>query len=495
MPKKSKNSKNKVKALVRPGVKGKGSYKDYWQAMRKYVPRVVGGALGGIVGQPERGWNLGGEVSKMIGWGRYRQGVSGSGPYGVPWTTVSNTLTSEGNIPQVGTVQDKGIRVCHSEFLGVVTSTTGFTNTSYPLNPGLVGTFPWLSKIAANFQQWQMKGCLVVFKSQMTDAVATFSSLGSVAIAANMNPAERPCANQQEIEQLKFCAVAKPSFDIVAPIECAKWSTSNECYFIRNSSVPSAASIMDYDHGTIQVAVNACPSNSVVLGRLYITYDIELINPRMVMGASGVDSYALTGTTTADYLGALQSMLPTAKTIGCTFTSPNNYIIFPRGSYGTYEIDYGAVGASTALADAITFSFVNCIRSTTYKPFGGQASITNAAGSTSTRAYIQCIVEITDITQQALVLFASGTVPLTPTAGASHVKISALTGIIPGVAPVVTALPPLPGAPVLAPDIIARVNQLDDEEDDEKYPERSPVVAASAAGSVVARAVRRFQTP
>lgn len=473
----SSAKKNAKKVKKGKNVKGSGSYLgDLIKQHRGYIPRAIGGALGLMAGKGQKGWDLGADVSRdLLGWGRYR--VRGHGAYGVPWSVTNNSLTSEGNIPKVANIVDEGIRICHTEYLGTVTSTTTFSNSVYYLNPGLSATFPWLSKLAANFQQWKIHGCMIVFKSQMTDAVATFSALGSVAIAANMNPAERACANQIEMEQLKFCAVAKPSEHITAPIECGKASTSMNAYFVRTSAVPGNASVMDYDHATIQVATASAPSGGVVLGRLYISYDISLLNPRMVMTGTGCADYRFEGATTANYFGVLATMVKVTDTIGVSFTSPNVSITFPRGAYGAYMIEYSAWGNSTSLTNAYTFSYTNCALSTTIKPFGitlgtPLASYGTTAGVTCVSTHWGLIVEITDNTQIAVVTVTGGTPPSTTVGG--HVSIVALP-LAPGVAPVMlSSTNPTPGVAVCE----------DSKESDDDYVDTRVPSAAVAASTL-----------
>jgi len=463
-----KTSKKKKKSKTRT-VQGSGSYVGDWFSKNKsLIPRALGGLAGSLVGQPQKGWDIGADVSKnLLGWGRYR--VRGAGSYGVPWNVDSNTLTSAGNIPKVVNVADAGVRISHTEYLGTVTSSASFKNTVYYINPGLVATFPWLSKIAVNFQQWKIHGCLVVFKSQMTDAVATFTALGSVAIAANMNPAERACANQVEMEQLKFCAVSKPSEDIVAPIECARGSTSVNSYFVRTSAVPSNASQMDYDHGTIQVASGSSPSDGVVLGRLYLSYDISLLNPRMVMTSVGQASYNFEAFSTSNYLGTLSTMNKLVDTIGLSFTSPNSTVIFPRGIYGSYLVELGWTGAQTALSVAISFTYVNCALTSTFKQycdtFGTRTASWTSGLATTAKTCYQLVVEITDTTQIATITVAAGTVPGTPTGG--FLNVLALSSVIPGQAPLGA------GSVSISPSIPSV-------DDDEKYEEVIPAPASSA---------------
>lgn len=516
MPKQNKNFAKKphpVAVRGRPAVHGKGSYAgDIWNKARKYIPRALGGAGALLLGKdPRVGWEAGAEVSKnVLGWGKYRAPLRGHGSYGLPWNVSDNSLTSEGGLPAVTNLADKGVRISHTEFLGVVTSTTTFANTVYGVNPGLATTFPWLSKLAVNFQQWQIHGCLVTFVSQMTDAVATFSALGSVAIAANMNPAERPCGNQMEMEQLKFCAVSKPSNNIVAPVECARYSASNNSYFVRNGPVPESASLMDYDHGTIQVAVNACPAAGIVLGRLYIAYDISLLNPRMVMGGAGTACYRISAVNDTNPFGGSPSYSDKiTDTVGLTFPGDvsgyNNTVAFPRGTYGTFLVHYNAMGASTECKALFTTTFDHCALSSTFTPFGIHSTPApvhmnpTALGVITADYELEFVLEISDVTEQASFKLA-GTVPGTSVGG--DLMIVALP-ISPGLAPVSVSSPcrkfierkqlyndpPQPSAPSAAGGLVSCQRDPDDPEDPEGPESFRDTRTGAAAGAASAGSV------
>lgn len=395
---------------------GKGPYSlgDAWAMIKKYGPAAVGGgfsALGGL--GFDKGWNAGREISQARGWGPYRAGLRGKGPYSQPWSVNRNSLTTNGNIPRVDNIRDAGMRVSHEEFFDVVTSSTGFTVNSYSLNPGLSRTFPWFNKLAGNFQQWKLNGCLVTFKSSMSNATASFTSLGTVAIAVNLNPAEPAPISETEIEQLKFCAVAKSSEDIVAPIECDRQSTPVSSYYVRNTTPPSNASIMDYDHGTLYVASYAAPTAGVVLGRLFISYDISLLNPRFVMQANNAyASYALVTPTLLTTLGATTPVKYTDN-IGLTFpagatTGYFKDIVFPVGTYGTFIIQIMIANDSAKTwGGAPTYTFTNCAAGSGTKPWLTTAGARGASNytpyGTATSTYMNALqtVDITDTAVQA----------------------------------------------------------------------------------------------
>jgi hypothetical protein len=128
---------------------------------------MAGGALGGMFGQAGLGagvgkW-LGSGIGSIVGSGDYQQ--MGSSP-------KYNVITNGSQIPQFSSLRQTNV-VCHREYLGDIQGTAGFNNTAYPLNPGMSQTFPWLSTVAENFQEYRIHGLVFEFRSLITDFVTS----------------------------------------------------------------------------------------------------------------------------------------------------------------------------------------------------------------------------------------------------------------------------------------------------------------------------------
>jgi len=83
-----------------------------------------------------------------------------------------------------------GIIVRHREYVADIEGTTNFVNREYPLNPGLIKTFPWLSQVADAFEEYRIRGMVFEYKSLYADATVSSSDtggLGSVIMCTNYN--------------------------------------------------------------------------------------------------------------------------------------------------------------------------------------------------------------------------------------------------------------------------------------------------------------------
>lgn len=200
----------------------------------------------------------------------------GSGDY----TVKVNSLIDGGGTGrmQAAAVVSSGreTRIRFREYLGPVTAGTSgaFTATTFEINPGLVQTFPWLSAIANNYEQWTPNGIVFEYKSTSSDYAAT-TALGSIIMATDYDALDADYASKTEMLLTAYSSEAKPSQDLLHGLECDPRDTPNRIFYVRGGSVPSGGDVTDFDLGKFTVATQG--GNAVAgteLGSLYINYDI-----------------------------------------------------------------------------------------------------------------------------------------------------------------------------------------------------------------------------
>jgi hypothetical protein len=313
----------------------------------------------------------------------------------------------------MGNGSENSTFIRHKEFIGLVTSTTDFQNRVYHINPGLDGAFPWLANIAENFQRYRMQGMVAVFESTLSTGFATFASFGSLAIAADLNPAADPAASQLELEQMQFCASAKPSESIIAPIECSPRQGAANGLCIRTGDVPTGSSINDYDHCKLQVATTGQPSDGVVLGKLYIDYCVELMLPKS-LGPGGriQDAYHI-GSAASNAAPFGTTNTEQFDTIGCTLTPTT--LTLPVGSAGVWEVSCDYVGTAASLsAPTVTYTS-GCAAGPTLYSGGTVTKLITPPSASNTTANFKFTVAVTDNATPAVVTLSGGVVPTSAT--------------------------------------------------------------------------------
>lgn len=273
---------------------------------------ILGKSIGKLFGVDGSGlgrW-LGSGIGSIFGSGQYR--LSSEDP-------TYNVLWNGGQIPQFHTQRPANI-VCHREYLGDITGTSLFTNRQFPLNPGINDTFPWLSSVAQNYQEYRWHGLVFEFRSMVTDFV-TGGAPGTVIMATNYNADSTAYATKQAMENSEYAVSVKPTNNLMHFIECAPAETFSPIKFIRTGPAPSGQDLRLYDQGIFQFASNGNPVQ--LMGELWVSYCVEFLKPILPVtpgGPVGTSALIRTGITAANPLGLIQTSNLGTLSATCTGT-------------------------------------------------------------------------------------------------------------------------------------------------------------------------------
>lgn len=263
MAAKHTHGKKKKKTKTNKNTPPKAASNRKWhQGLFRSLGSVAGGFLGGAPGAA-LGGNAGDLLARVAGFGSY-------GP------VRSNSLLSGGGPPAFAGVD--GVRIAHREFIQDIESSVGFTNTTFAINPGRPGSFPWLSKIAPLFEQYRLRGMIVEFKTTSAVAVgSTNTALGVVVMAAEYDVLEPSFADKRHMEATAFCTSTTPSASVLYAIECAPSETNNPIKYVHMADRPDADLRIE-DFCNFQIATVGMQEASVI-GELWFTYEVEFLKP------------------------------------------------------------------------------------------------------------------------------------------------------------------------------------------------------------------------
>lgn len=412
-------------AYRRPGrvyMRGRGDYtmkkkQGGWSAPKigGGIGRAVGNALMPIAseyvgpGIASQVPNLTASAGKSLG--KLFKSITGWGDY----TVHDNSLLYPDKIvPQFG---EDSIRVKKREYIAQIDAFQTFTNLQIPIQPGLDTSFPWLSRIAANYEQYHINGMVFQYVSTSSDAIASTSDLGlgTIALATDYDAQDPAFVNLPQMLGSMFSNSGKPSENIMHAIECAPNEQAQKLYYVRTGDVPSGADIRLYDLGTFQIATDRMPGDYDGAGQLWVSYDITFtksVQNNQLGFDINTDHFELVAPsqTSSNYFGTSRTAKEESN-LGCSVT--NNQIAFPSTlSSGYYLIMYTSVGSSTALLSP-TSTLVNCTRIT---PFTNDTvGELGNGGTTSPRYFLSYIVRIDG--NNATITFSGGTLPSSPTFG------------------------------------------------------------------------------
>jgi len=244
---------------------------------RKVVPLKRGPIVRGaeMIGQMIAP-GIGGHVGRLAGYAGQRlyNYVTGSGAYSI----ASNSLMGVSNVPSFG---ETVIRMSAREYLGDINGSLDFKNRQFFINPGNPRTFPWLSQVANQFQQYKIHGLLFEFVSTSSNALNSINTaLGKVIMATSYNVSAPPFTDVKSALVSQFANMGKPADNLVHAIECRKGSSVlDDLYVSTNGSGTEDPKF--YDFGNFQLITEGMQAVSDI-GGLWVSYDITLLKPTLL---------------------------------------------------------------------------------------------------------------------------------------------------------------------------------------------------------------------
>jgi len=285
---------------------GRGKYGKNWM-------RQAAGTVGGLLKRKKFGSDLydvtaGAALKEMefansmtpagmagiVGSGLY----TGTGEYMGPETNglIASSKSTMDVVPLFAHDSDQGVVITKREYVSEIygpaltspSTAEPFSLQSFAINPGLERTFPWLSQIAANYDEYTMNQLIFTFKSTTTESGnQTNGQVGTVIMATNYNAAAAPFAEKFTMMQYDKANSSRLTESLQHGVECnpALLSGSHGEY-VRVNPVVSNQDLKTYDHGLFQIAVANCTANlsNQSLGELWVSYSVTLRKPKFFTG-------------------------------------------------------------------------------------------------------------------------------------------------------------------------------------------------------------------
>lgn len=321
-----------------------------------------GSAIGGLIGQSGQGSTLGHSLGASLSrW-------LGSGDYAVSANSMTRT-SPDGTIPAMHK-NDQTIVIRHKEFLGEIKGKQAFTiQRTLPVNPGMPETFPWLSGIAAKFQEYRIKGLVYHFVPTSGTAISsTSAALGTVMFHTTYRAGESAPVSKQELLNEYWASEGRPCDAFCHPLECDPKENPYNLHYVRSGGLPAGTDQLLYDMGTTYVAVSGMQSDDQVVGDLWLTYEIELKKPVVLSDVADVakafsayvadEAGSITGSTIYDGTQTISRYgnIQDFTLSGNTLTIPAHY----AGRFFIF-INVEATTTFTAALVSATPSITNCV--------------------------------------------------------------------------------------------------------------------------------------
>jgi len=310
------------------GIIGSGAYgfASAGRSVGARVGRYLGNRLGrtGLGDLGLAGERLGQFAGGMAG-SALSARITGSGSY------ETNSLFKGGmGVPQFASTSDEtgALHITHCEYVQDVLGTADFTNNAFPINPGDPALFPWLSQIAANYDEYEFSGLVFTFRSVTGDLATSTAQLGTVIMCTNYNAGSAPFTSKQAMMEYDGAARVKINEDLMSGVECdkSKMSGGGALFVALNGTVPDGQDLKTYYHGLFQIAVNASSSTGQI-GELWVSYKVTLRKPKFAVTIglqipTSVLTLAMNSSTITVNSGVLTT--PSPNTIYTTLAQFNN---------------------------------------------------------------------------------------------------------------------------------------------------------------------------
>jgi hypothetical protein len=260
----------------------------------------------------------------------------------------------------------------HSEYVGDITGSIGFAIAlSLNLNPGLQGSFPWLSQIANAYEKFSVKQIQYRYCSE-----SPTSTTGAVFLSPEYNPQDAPPTSKLETFQNEDTVRTVPWEDVACKIPTKYLKVYNE-YFVRLGTMANS-DLKTYDPLVLNVCTQGNGSGGL-LGEIWVDYQIELINPQGNINPVG-GSATCAPTSSVSIFGLVSAPPVNFGNLKITLNGMSNNIVLTPCVVGSeYEVDVVVQGAGLT---GLTVSGI--AGGTTVNQY---AAITNVANTVSCNIY------------------------------------------------------------------------------------------------------------
>jgi hypothetical protein len=271
---------------------------------------------------------------------------------------MSTRMTS--STPKFQRSQNGNTIINHRELLANVIGNASFITSLFPMQPGIPGSFPWLSNIAINFEKYKFRKLQAHYLTRCSTATA-----GSVSLAFDYDASDGTPPSESLMANYSGMQEASPWYDII----CKSNNLINRECFVRSGFIANT-DIKLYDCANLILGTVDFSTSNVPAGKLWIEYEIELINPQSTSLLSNYNQYSFnsvwqTGWSGSAIFGTNVSTIcpnstknPTSGPTVATGASTNQLVISGLTPQNNYQMTVTCIGTGLTYFSvaAVTFT-------------------------------------------------------------------------------------------------------------------------------------------
>lgn len=272
----------------------------------------IGSAVGGYIAP-----GIGSSVGGALGRGAHAavKTITGFGDYQISKNSV---VYNNDAVPKFTHANPRCTIVAHREFITDIRSSENYEGSIFTINPGNPKTFPWLSNIAANYEEYIFQGIVFEYKTNSATSIgSTNTALGTVAIATQYNSLAPSFTSKHQIENYEFSNSCVPCESMLHAIECDPSLGNDVKYIFNERDSDENADPRNYNLGKTTIATQGMQAASTI-GELWVSYKVCLMKPRLGYNDNIADCYKMPTTINASFPLGTTPLIPSAKNIGFT---------------------------------------------------------------------------------------------------------------------------------------------------------------------------------
>jgi hypothetical protein len=213
---------------------------------------------------------------------------AGSGGYNMLVNpTVHSAVIQRGDETQSITITNReyiGDLMCPGTTQEASAPAFGFSNTGYSINPGLQNVFPWLSQLAANYDEYKFDQLVFEYHPTISETSTSINGQpGQVMLCTNYNASAPLFSDKESMVQYHGGQSDRLTEMCVHGVECDPAKVSNQKRYVRTSPVIVGQDLKTYDLGTFQLAFTNVPwpYQGSTAGELWVYYTVTLMVPKL----------------------------------------------------------------------------------------------------------------------------------------------------------------------------------------------------------------------
>jgi hypothetical protein len=239
------------------------------------------------------------------------------------------------------------------EYIADITSSVNFTVTPFAVNPGQSSVFPWGSKVAALYDEYEFEYLEFYYKREVTEY--NTNANGKVILSFVYDATQALPLSKQQVEDSVPHVDDVPSCPkpLRLSIDCGR-IRKNDSKYVRPGAQPANTDLKTYDAGQLFVSTIGQASAAFV-GELHVRYKVHFTEPILDQPsvAGSVAHWSSIAATSANNLAA--AVLQSGNTLAGIVLGTNT-VTFPAGQPGNYFVLLTLAGGTSAATVAATVS-------------------------------------------------------------------------------------------------------------------------------------------